>query len=67
MSKFLVKERKPTGYYRQYGRSGQKWSAWRTVRSCDTRAEAVAEATKMQGLRQVAIFHEGKLVERVLS
>ena len=65
MSKFIVKERRPDGVYRnpyRKGGLGRRWTAWKTVASFDTVEEATKAADIRVGVAIRAVFYKGNQI-----
>lgn len=65
MNKFIVKERRPDGFYRnpyRKGGKGLRWTQWKTVASFDTVEEATKAAIVHVGLAVRAVFYKGSKI-----
>jgi hypothetical protein len=65
MSKYLVKERHPDGFYRNpYKKGGRamRWTKWKTVSSHEILEEATKAAIVTVGLACRAVFYKGERI-----
>jgi hypothetical protein len=65
MNKYIVKERRPDGFYRNpYKKGGRalRWTKWRTVSSHESLDEATKAAIVTVGLACRAVFYRGEQI-----